>query len=422
MRAAFYECDITPPLGGFQWGHYKEAFAMDVYTRLYAKACVIEDNGEYAAMMVIDSCALPIELHEKVTKRVYEYTGITADKICVAANHTHSGVPAFDSPEIGCLGDRPYMDVLFRLCADAIILAYNRLNDATATYSNVEVKGACFNRNYLREDGTYGTQPRPGSIRALDGVDENLSGIMFECDGKPIGAIISYALHPCLTREDVRGYSGDYPAILSEKLKEKYGYDFVSLFLVGTCGDVNHLNPDTTVERHSYKTWGPILANAFVESQKDRYDIGGGVKAVKEYINIARRSTDKDLNFERLLYSIEKGSLMQGRNTLYYISKNEPESTDLAVQCFKIGNTLIVCLPGEIYMTYGRRLKAESPFEHTIVVENCNTYCGYIPSVEAFNPEKNRLYETALCYHSCHIPEAGNMLCDKALEHAEKIK
>ena len=395
MRAAFYECDITPPLGGFLWGHYKEVFAADVYTRLYAKAAVIEDNGEYAAMVVIDSCALPIELHERVTKRVYEYTGITADKICVSANHTHSGVPAFDSPEIGCLGDRPYMDVLFRLCADAIILAYNRLNDVTATYSNVEVKGACFNRNYERADGTYGTQPRPDSVRALDGVDENLSGIMFESDGKPIGAIISYALHPCLTREAVRGYSGDYPAILSEKLKEKYGDDFVSLFLVGTCGDVNHLNPDTSVERHHYKSWGPILADAFDDSQKNRTSVGTGVMAMKEYINIPRRSPDMDENYDRLMFNMEK-NVMNARNMLYYISKKQPESTDLAVQCIKIGNTLIACLPGEIYMTYGRRIKAESPFEHTIVVENCNTYCGYIPSVEAFNPEKNRLYEKIL--------------------------
>ena len=367
MRAAFYECDITPPLGGFQWGHYKEAFASEVHTRLYAKACVIEDNGEYAAMMVIDSCALPVDLFDVVAKRVYEYTGISADKICVAANHSHSGVPASDSPEIGCLGDRPYMDVLFRLCADAIILAYNRLKDVTSTYSNIEVKGACFNRNYVREDGTYGTQPRPGSIRALDDVDENLSGIMFECDGKPIGAIISYALHPCLTKENIRGYSGDYPAILSEKLKEKYGYDFVSLFLVGTCGDVNHLNPDPNVTRHDYHTWGPILANAFVDSQNNREDNGSGVMAAKEYINVPRRSPDKDLNFERLLFNFEN-SIMNARNTLYYISKKEPESTDLPVQCVKIGDTLIVCLPGEIYMTYGRRLKAESPFKHTIVV------------------------------------------------------
>ena len=82
MRASFYECDVTPPLGGFFWGHYKEAFAEDVHTRLYAKAVVVEDKGDVAAILVIDSCALPPELHEAVTKRVYEYTGITADKIC----------------------------------------------------------------------------------------------------------------------------------------------------------------------------------------------------------------------------------------------------------------------------------------------------------------------------------------------------
>ena len=422
MRAAFYECDVTPPLGGFQWGHYKEAFAEEVHTRLYAKACVIEDNGEYAAFVVIDSCALPIDLHDVVTKRVYEYTGITADKICVAATHSHSGVPASDSPEIGCLGDRAYMDVLFRLCADAIILAYRRLNDVNVSFSNTEVKGACFNRNYLRQDGLYKTQPGPDIVKPLDGVDESLPALIFECDGKPIGAIISYALHPCLTREEIRGYSGDYPAILSEKLKEKYGDDFVSLFLVGTCGDVNHLNPDPTAERYHYKNWGPILANAFVDSQNERQPVCGGVKAVKEYVRVPRRSNDIELNRDRLEYNLNTNNLMNTRNLLYYISKKQPEYTDLAVQCIKIGDTLIACLPGEIYMTYGRRIKAESPFKNTIVIENSNTYCGYIPSIEAFNPEKNRLYETNLCYHSCHIPEAGNMLCDKLLELANSIK
>ena len=422
MRAAFYECDVTPPLGGFQWGHYKEAFAQEVHTRLYAKAVVVEDAGEYAAIMVIDSCALPHELHEIVTKRVYEYTGIPADKICVTANHTHSGVPAFDSPEIGCKGDRAYMDVFFRLCADAIILAYNRLNDVTVTFSTSEVKGPCFNRNYIREDGTYGTQPRAGSIGPLDGIDEELPALMFEENGKPIGAIISYALHQCLTNEPVRGYSGDYAAILAEKLKEKYGDDFVSVFLVGTCGDVNHLNPDPTAERYNYKTLGPILADSFIESQKSRVSVGDGVKAAKEYVNVPRRSNDKDVNFDRLMHNLQYGSVMTARNLLYYVSKKQPESTDLAVQCIKIGDTLIACLPGEIYMTYGRRIKNESPFKHTLVIENCNTYCGYIPSVEAFNPEKDKLYETSLCYHSCHIPEAGNMLTDKALELAEKIK
>jgi hypothetical protein len=423
MRAAFYECDVTPPLGGFLWGHYKEAYAMDVHTRLYAKAVVVEDEGEYAALLVIDSCALPHEIHDIVTKRVYEYTGITADKICVSANHTHSGAPVFDSPEIGCYADATYKDVFFRRCADAIILAYNRLDDVKVSFSTTEVTGPCFNRNYLRQNGTYGTQPAPTSVRPLDGVDEELPALMFEQNGQPIGAIISYALHQCLTNEANRGYSGDYAAILSEKLKEKYGDDFVSLFLVGTCGDVNHLNPNPGIERFNYKTLGPLLAESFVKSQENRVDVPGGVGAIKEYINVPRRSADPQLARDRMtdLMANDK-SLMRVRNMLYYVSKEQPESTDLAVQCIKIGDTLIACLPGEIYVAYGKRIKEQSPFKHTMVIENCNTYCGYIPTYEVFDKEKDNLYETSLCYHSCHIPEAGNMITDKALELSKKLK
>ena len=107
---------------------------------------------------------------------------------------------------------------------------------------------------------------------------------------------------------------------------------------------------------------------------------------------------------------------------MYYVSRPEPEYTDLAVQCIKIGDTLIACLPGEIYVAYGKEIKEKSPYKHTFVIENCNTYCGYIPTKNAFDPDKNNLYETSLCYHSCHVPEAGEMLVNKALELADEIK
>ena len=76
MRVAFYESEITPPLGGLMWGYYSQRFSQDVFDRLYARATVIEDGGNYAAFVVIDTCVVPPELHEAVTKRVYEYTGI----------------------------------------------------------------------------------------------------------------------------------------------------------------------------------------------------------------------------------------------------------------------------------------------------------------------------------------------------------
>ena len=55
-----------------------------------------------------------------------------------------------------------------------------------------------------------------------------------------------------------------------------------------------------------------------------------------------------------------------------------------------------------------------SPFARNIVVENCNKYCGYVPTREAF-AENSDLYESSLCFHSCLIPEAGEILQKEAL-------
>ena len=425
MRASFYECDVTPPLGGFLWGHYREVYASEVHNRLYAKAVVVEDGGELAAIVVIDSCVVPPEMHDIVTKRIYEYTGITADKVCIASNHAHWGVPISDSPEIGCYADATYKDVFFRLAADAVILAYKRLDEADVKFGSSIAPGLAFSRNFELDNGKYVChgRNRTNVKRALSEPDEELPVLMFERDGKPFGAIICYACHQCTVREPITGYSGDYASVLSLKLKEKYGNNFVSLFLIGTCGDVNHVNPDMSKEVTCYKDIGVSLAGYFENSVKAAAPLTeSGVKSVKEFVNIKRRSADPALAKDRLVELTQTASNMRLRNMLYYVSKKQPESTDLAVQCIKIGDTLIACLPGEVYTAFGRKIKENSPFKNTIVVENCNTYCGYIPTEEAFNPERDDLYETSLCYHSCHVPEAGTILSDKALEIAKNLK
>ena len=425
MRASFYECDVTPPLGGFLWGHYNEAYAKEVHNRLYAKAVVVEDEGDLAAIVVIDSCTLPPEMHDIVTKRIFEYTGIPAEKVCIASNHAHWGAPISDSPEIGCYADATYKDVFFRLCADAVILAYNRLDESAVKFGTSIAPGLAFCRNFELDDGKYVChgRGRDNIKRALSEPDEELPILMFERDGKPFGAIICFACHQCTVGgEHVTGYSGDYASVMSLKLKEKYGKDFVSLFLIGTCGDVNHVNPDKDQPITNYKSIGAKLAEYFKNSADDAKPLTeGGVKSVKEYLRVPRRDAKAESNRDKVAALTAAKSMMRARNMLYYISKNEPEFTDLAVQCIKIGDTLIACLPGEIYTAFGKRIKKESPFKHTIVVENCNTYCGYIPTKEAFAPEHDELYETSLCYHSCHIPEAGDMITDKALEIAKKI-
>ncbi len=422
MRVGFYESDITPPLGGFLWGHYAEVYANDVCYRLYAKAAVLENEGSIAAFLAVDCCTLPPEMHKIVTQRIYEYTGIPAECICISSNHTHTGAPVMDSPEIACYADATYKDVFFRLCADTVVLAYRRLGECDVKFGTSQAPGIAFCRNFELENGQHVTWSRPDIKRALDTPDEELPVIIFEVDGKPIGAITSFACHQCTFNGDHIGYSGDYASVLSECLKDKYGRHFVSLFLIGTCGDVNHWDPNPDVPKIYSTDIGVMLAQYFEHSIAAANPVEGNtVESIKEFMTVPRRSANPKDNREKLQYLTKQESLMRARNMMYYISKAEPTTTALAVQCIRMGDVLFVCLPGEVYTAFGKYIKANSPFKHTVVIENCNTYCGYIPTKEAFDPETDDLYETTLCYHSCHVPEAGDMITAKALEIAERI-
>ena len=91
MKAATYESDITPPLGCYQTGYGYPRYAQDVYHKLFAKSLVVEDNGNCAVIISIDICEYPREMTDIITKRIFEYTGIPAENICIHSTHTHFG-------------------------------------------------------------------------------------------------------------------------------------------------------------------------------------------------------------------------------------------------------------------------------------------------------------------------------------------
>ena len=116
-------------------------------------------------------------------------------------------------------------------------------------------------------------------------------------------------------------------------------------------------------------------------------------------------------------------SSLRIRNLLHYASNGGGATEDvLPVQAILVGDVLISVLPGELYHAFGKYIKENSPVKKNMVVENSNDYCGYIPTEEVFDKEKDDLYETSLCGHSCHVPEAGKMLADKVLSLAKKMK
>ena len=431
MRVAFYECDITPPLGGNMPGGFRENRAMDVFEQLYAKAVVIEDEGKYAAIVSMDICGVGAEFHDVITKRVQEYTGIEPASVCIHAVHTHKGAPIGNSPEVGQEYDEAYTDVCMRRAADAIILAYKRLRDGVEIkFGCGKVEGISYNRNYVVEGGeirSFG----PGNkkfIRTLAGIDPDLPVVTFHRDGEPIGAIISFACHQDCTDRAINGYSADYSGILARELKKKYGPDFVSVFLIGAAGDINHFPNDPSVKLPPlwYREMGKIIAKEAIRViDTDSKPIGEGIDVIKEEIELPIRYMDMHTACQQIKKWTDQDSMMRILNlahyfTLDYYAKTRKEFDYLWLQAIRVGNLCIYLSCGEIFVNLGLKIKANSPFEYTMVVEHCNSPGGYLPTVEAF-AEGSDLYETSLCKTSHHFPEAGEQIVERLLEMGGKL-
>lgn len=424
MRIGFYESDITPPLGGFMWGHYSPIFATDVEDRLYARAAVIEgEDGTCAAFVTVDTCALPPMMHDIVTKRIFEYTGIPAQNVCISSNHTHWGAPVSDSPEIDCFADEIYRDVFFRLTADAVILAYKRLAPAEAKYGESLAEGISFCRNYHLSDGRVITHPpRDGSeiVHRRD-ADPTVRTVLAYRDGTPIGALVSFSCHQCC-RGVTTTYSGDFSSIMSENLKEKYGKNFVTVFLPGAAGDITHVvGPGFRTEPDHYRMMGEKLACAVVDSAINAVPIEDGVRTVKETIRMQRRQPSDEELAEKMNYYIGKRDAMRARNIEYYGKKCKEEYGDYYLQAIRVGDLCFYIMPGEVFLQLGQYVLENSEYTHSIFIHNSNSYCGYIPTKESFG-EGYDLYETSLCYHSCLMPDAGEIMTNRLLQMGESIR
>ena len=76
MKCAFYEREITPPLGESMPGYYMARIAEDVQDKLYAKAFAAESGGERIALVVLDCVELPTKYADAIVSSVMEYNDI----------------------------------------------------------------------------------------------------------------------------------------------------------------------------------------------------------------------------------------------------------------------------------------------------------------------------------------------------------
>ncbi|MBI4605887.1 MAG: hypothetical protein HY721_28315, partial [Planctomycetes bacterium] len=241
---------ITPPLGVPLAGYYHERGSTGVHDDLHAKALVLEAGGTAAALVALDLIATQRGFVEEARKRIEAVLGIPGSHVMISATHAHTG-PVLPSPsrrsaDLG--GAHPlavkYIEELPGRILEAVTEAHRRRAPARVLHAAGRAEGLAFNRRFHMQDGTVGWNPgklNPGILRPAGPVDAEAPLVVCEAPGgKPVAAYVNFAMH----LDTVGGLevSADYPHTLSALLAAARGEGLVTLFTIGTAGDLNHIN------------------------------------------------------------------------------------------------------------------------------------------------------------------------------------
>ena len=438
LKCAFYEREITPPLGCNLPGYGSVRQGSDVKDRLMAKACVISDGNETVALIALDSLRIVYEVREEIAKRVNKFTGIPEENVLVAAIHTHTGIPEkyYKAHKDAVESQAHYFDIFPKIIADCAILAYKRLADSEMSFGIGNVDGISFCRDYNMKNSTPRTNPgrlNPDIIGPASRTDNELPVLFVkDANGKPKGAVVCFACH--LDCVDGTEFTGDFASELSAQMKKLYGEDFVTVFFMGTAGDINHFNVKTAFDApdHYRKMGRKIAGEALKVISFAEPVIGDNVKCKFEIIKIDRNhiseeriaaakhtvATVKEIPGIKIAAdgtSKEQYDLMMAKKLLTFIDV-DPEQFDVPLHFIQIGDVKFYGFPSEIFCFFGLSLKEKCQYPKRIVASYCNGAYGYVPTKEMFHdtvyeslPGSNRLEKNAGYIMVDKLIEMGNM-------------
>ena len=432
MKCAFYETEITSPIGSSMPGYFIDRFTTGVKDKLYCKAFAATDGNTTFAMLEVDACELMKCYSDAIIKRVCEKNDISPQNVAVSVTHAHTGIAC--GGLTGETVDEEYMKVFVRIAADCVSLAISTMEEADAVFGQGFVDGYSFNRIYRLPDGTIRTQPKRDVKCEHYTENDPLLPILLIKDkqGTPKGALLSFSCHQdCVGG---REYSGDYSSEMSIQLKKHFGPEFVSMYITGASGDINHINPDFSNanakkpelnELPYYRKMGRALAKEAVRViESGLTPVGDKVSAAYKALEIEMRRATPEMieNAKAIIADPDAHGKATAKALLEYLQNEKEYLHKASVQVFSIGNASIFLLPGELFHRFATKVRNALPNKNCLFSTLSNGWHGYIPTpelVDMYTDVNSNVYEIKLCYGSCLERNAGDIITDTAIALAK---
>ena len=381
-----------------------------VLDELHAMAAVFEKDGKMAAMAGVDLPVVNRPVVEEARRLIEKETGIPAGNTMISATHSHTGLtpgwagtsswPSLTPARAGKQVEEAsrYTAFLSKAIAQAVGAAYRDRQPALISAAVGQEDNLAFNRRFLMKDGTAQFNPglmNPDIVRPLGPTDASVSVVYVETtDRKPLATFVNHALHLDTVGGEV--YSADYPYTLAKLLGAVKGPEMLTVFTIGTAGNINHLDvkaPGPQRGPEEAARIGTILAAAVLKAYKglDPLDVTqvrvtretvplppvelkpGDAEKAREYL--ARENSGKSLSLLERVFT----------QRVLFSERQQGRPFDVEVQAIALGKNLAwVGLPGEVFVEIGLAIKQNSPFRYTTINELAYDWIRYVPNRKAF--------------------------------------
>ncbi len=406
LRCGAAAVDVTPQkLPVIRNGSFLEAQDSRILDPLHARCIVLDDSQQRLAIVVVDSCMIPVDVCDRAKQLAHDATGIQIDRIMISATHTHSAPSVMDY----CLGSRAddtYRDYLPSRIADSIRLATQRLQPAQLGWSLVDASSHTKCRRWITRsdkllvdpfgEATVNAMMHPGhqnpDFTGPSGpTDPWLSVLMIRSmQDEPIALLANLSMHYFSGHA---GISADYYGRFARQISQHLAPDndrFVGIMSQGTSGDLWWGDYDRPKDNKPFQDIDQFtrelvaLTLKAIEAVPLRSDITLGM--AERRLTLERRLPDEQrLAWARRLNRIRGDRRPKDRPEVYALQAiylHENPTDEVVLQSIQIGDLAITGMPNEVYALTGLKLRAHSPFATTFNISLANGACGYIPPPE----------------------------------------
>jgi len=429
--------DITPPKGVRLAGypHFPRENT-GFHDPLYVTSLYVFNGTTEFVFSTLDILLFSKKYTTEVRQKLRQSCGIPERNILFSCSHTHSGPWAGGNPE---LKDTPEdkADIDPAYLAFLLQQIQESVEAAKATAFPAEIG---FNSALCGAESGVG-----GNRRHKDGITDPFVNVIAirDMEKNIRGILTNYALHPTFLHEDSTLVSSDYPHYLRTQLMKVYP-DAVVGFAEGASGDqssryfrqgqsFDEAERVGTLMGKSAQT--AIKTMTFTSSAELQHTYLEVPIPIREYPSIAELEEKVRIRTEQYeqlkaagasYLDVQNANLrMLGAEDMlgYALCLRDGKRIDCLedeipaeISVFRIGDSVIVGLQGEVFVEYALQIRSNTLANHTFVFCLANGYLpGYCVNDEAYAEDG---YEAGNCMLA---PGFGQTMVQTALALLEEV-